>query len=124
MDLKYQHSPLKEIAILWFDAFNRHDLEALLSLYHADAKHYSPKLKQRKPETLGLIQGKIALKEWWEDAFMRLPSLKYELKKFTADDMQVFMEYTRHVEGEANLEVGEVLEIKEGLIIFSRVYHG
>ena len=34
------------------------------------------------------------------------------------------MEYIRHVEGDEDLKVGEVLEIKNGLIIFSRVYHG
>jgi len=34
------------------------------------------------------------------------------------------MEYIRHVDGEEDLKVGEVLEIKNGLIVFSRVYHG
>jgi hypothetical protein len=42
----------------------------------------------------------------------------------TADDEQVFMEYIRHVDGEDNLSVGEVLQIENGLIVFSRVYHG
>ena len=44
--------------------------------------------------------------------------------KFTADDDQVFMEYIRHVEGEGDLRVGEVLEIRDGMIMASRVYHG
>ncbi len=114
----------KEIALKWFEAFNEHDLEKLLSLYDNNAQHYSPKLKVRMPETLGLIKGKQALREWWKDAFDRLPSLQYEVIKLTADDEQVFMEYTRHVEGEENLSVGEVLQIDNGLIVFSRVYHG
>jgi hypothetical protein len=50
--------------------------------------------------------------------------LKYEVKKLTADAEQVFMEYIRRVQGEDDLSVGEVLEIKNGLIVFSRVYHG
>ena len=33
-------------------------------------------------------------------------------------------EYTRQVEGEEDLRVGEVLEVKDGRIIASRVYHG
>jgi ketosteroid isomerase-like protein len=114
----------KEIARLWFQAFNAHDLELLLSLYHEEAEHYSPKLKLRQPETRGLIKGKAALRDWWKDAFERLPGLQYEVKKLTADEEQVFMEYLRHVPGEADLPVGEVLEIKNGLIVFSRVYHG
>lgn len=114
----------KQIATKWFEAFNEHDLEKLLSLYDNNAQHFSPKLKIRKPDTQGLIKGKAALREWWQDAFDRLTSLQYEIIKLTADDEQVFMEYIRHVDGEEDLSVGEVLQIENGLIVFSRVYHG
>jgi ketosteroid isomerase-like protein len=112
------------IAKKWFNAFNMHDLEALLSLYHNEAKHFSPKLKIRKPETNGYVQGKAALREWWQDAFERLPSLNYNYTTLTADDDRVFMEYIRKVNGEENMLIAEVLEIKAGLIVASRVYHG
>jgi len=112
------------IAKKWFDAFNQHDLAKLMSLYDNNAQHYSPKLKLRSPETKGLIKGKQALESWWKDCFERLPTLKYEPTKFIADNNSVFMEYIRKVDGEENLLVGEVLEIKDGLIISSRVYHG
>jgi ketosteroid isomerase-like protein len=114
----------KAIALKWFDAFNTHDLEKLLSLYAEQAEHFSPKLKIRLPETKGLIKGRTALRNWWQDAFERLPTLRYEVIKLTADNEQVFMEYIRHVQGEEDLKVGEVLEIKNGEIIYSRVYHG
>lgn len=114
----------KQIATKWFEAFNEHNLEKLLSLYDDNAQHFSPKLKIRKPETQGLIKGKAALREWWQDAFDRLPSLQYEVIKLTIDEEQVFMEYIRHVDGEEDLSVGEVLQISNGLIVFSRVYHG
>jgi limonene-1,2-epoxide hydrolase len=114
----------KAIAMRWFEAFNQHQLENLLSLYDDNAQHYSPKLKVRSPETNGLIKGKDALRTWWQDAFDRLPTLRYEVIKLTADDEQVFMEYIRHVNGEADLAVGEVLQIEKGRIVFSRVYHG
>lgn len=112
------------IAQRWFAAFNTHDLEALLVLYADDAKHFSPKLKLRRPETCGWVRGKDALRDWWRDAFDRLPTLRYEVLELTVDYARVFMEYIRHVEGEEDLRVGEVLEIKEGMIVASRVYHG
>lgn len=114
----------RDIAARWFEAFNAHDLEALLVLYEEDAEHYSPKLKARRPESGGLIRGKDALREWWRDAFDRLPSLRYRVIKLTADDEQVFMEYIRCVEGEEEIRVGEVLVVKDDRIIASRVYHG
>jgi ketosteroid isomerase-like protein len=115
---------LNKIATEWLKAFNAHDLESLLKLYDEDAIHFSPKLKVRHPETDGLIKGKSALRHWWLDAFNRLPQLEYREKTITANDDRVFMEYTRLVPGEETINVAEVLEIKEGLIVASRVYHG
>jgi len=114
----------RAIALAWFEAFNAHNLEQLLRLYHDNAEHYSPKLKLRHPETKGLIYGKEALRTWWQDAFDRLPSLRYEMISLTANDDRVFMEYKRYVEGEEDILVGEVLEIRDKKIIASRVYHG
>lgn len=113
----------RHIANLWFAAFNEHNLEKLLSLYNDEAVHYSPKLKLRQPETNGLIKGKSALSKWWFDAFDRLPSLHYEVLKLIVDEDRVFMEYIRHVDAEEDMKVGEVLEIENGLIVNSRVYH-
>jgi hypothetical protein len=67
------HTP-KDIALLWFEAFNAHNIENLLALYADNAEHYSPKLKVHRPETNGLIRGKSALRVWWTDAFVRLPN--------------------------------------------------
>lgn len=112
------------IAHLWFEAFNAHNLEKLLSLYDDDAQHYSPKLKIRQPETNGLVSGKEALRSWWQDAFDRLPTLHYKVTSLTSNLDRVFMEYVRKVANEEDMLVAEVLEIKEGKIIASRVYHG
>lgn len=111
------------IAHSWFEAFNSHNLEKLLSLYDDEAEHFSPKLKVRHPETNGLVKGKNALHNWWQDAFERLPSLHYKVTSLTADSDRVFMEYVRTVEHETEMQVAEVLEIKENKIIASRVYH-
>ena len=114
----------QSIAFKWFDAFNAHNLEQLLALYDDNAEHFSPKLKIRKPETDGLIKGKNALRDWWQDAFDRLPTLNYKVTSLTANENRVFMEYIRKVDGENDMLIAEVLEIKEGKIQFSRVYHG
>ena len=114
----------QSIAFKWFEAFNAHNLEQLLSLYDDYAEHFSPKLKIRKPETNGLIKGKNELRIWWQDAFDRLPTLHYKVTSLTANSDRVFMEYIRQVEDEEDMLVAEVLEIRDGEIIFSRVYHG
>lgn len=115
---------IEAIALKWLEAFNTHDLEKLLTLYHVNARHFSPKLKIRKPETNGLISGKEALREWWQDAFDKLPTLSYNATTLTANNARVFMEYIRKVEVEPDMLVAEVLEVEHGLIVASRVYHG
>lgn len=114
----------RNIAIAWFDAFNKHNLDELLRLYSEEAEHYSPKLAARLPETKGLIKGKSALKAWWKDAFDRLPSLQYTCTSLTVSEERVFMEYIREVNNEPDMLVAEVLDIQDGIIIASRVYHG
>ena len=114
----------EEIAVKWFAAFNAADLENLLALYDDHAQHFSPKLKVRHPETKGLVTGKNALRSWWRDAFDRLPTLQYMPVTLTANADRVFMEYVRKVDGEPDMLVAEVLEIKNNVIIASRVYHG
>ena len=112
-----------DIANQWIDAFNRHDLEALLALYADNAEHYSPKLKARQPDTRGVIKGKDKMRAWWQDSFERLPGLRYELIRLTCQKNRVFMEYVRYAPGEESLRVGEMFEIGENRIVSSRVYH-
>lgn len=115
---------LQSIAFKWIETFNNKELEKLLALYDDDAIHYSPKLKSHQPETNGFVTGKNALRNWWQDAFDRLPSLNYKLTSVTANGDRVFMEYTRLVANEEPMLIAEVLDIREDKIISSRVYHG
>lgn len=113
----------KVIAERWFEAFNHHDLEALLSLYDENAIHFSPKLLTKHPETEGLIKGKSELRKWWKESFDNLPTLHYYPELIIAEGENVFMKYKRTVEGQNDLIVGETLKIINGIIVESRVYH-
>ena len=115
---------LLAIARRWLSCFEARDATALVALYAPDARHTSPKIRALHPETGGYLVGREALKGWWAEAFVRLPALRYVEQSLTADGARVFMEYLRTVPGEPDLPVAEVLEVREGLIVASRVYHG
>ena len=122
-----EHADLAALARAWLACFERQDADALVALYAEGARHYSPRLRVQRPESGGCIEGRPALREWWADAFRRLPTLRYVETRITAQgagDGRVFLEYTRHVAGEPDLPVAEVFEVRAGLIIESRVYHG
>src|SRR5580765_8447721 len=114
----------RSIAETWMRCFNARDLDGLLALYADDAVHSSPKIRVRHPDTGGVIRGKAALRAWWQDSFDRLPDLAYLPTAITADAERAVMEYTRRLPGEADMPIAEVLEVRAGKIVASRVFHG
>ncbi len=119
---------LLALARAWLAAFNERALDSLLSLYADDARHFSPKLLARRPETKGLVIGPAALRDWWADCFARLPGLHYAERSITtagdATAGRIVIEYERTVPGEAPLLVAEAYAVRRGRIAESRVYHG
>lgn len=108
------------IANQWIQAFNEHNIEALLGLYHNQARHYSPRIAG------GWIAGKEQLRKWWQSSFDTLPGLGYKLRDLTIGQerggyAKMFMEYIRRVPGEADSQVMEYFCIKDNLIVESRV---
>ncbi|MGH7297686.1 MAG: nuclear transport factor 2 family protein [Polyangiaceae bacterium] len=112
------------LARTWLDAFNAHDVPALVALYDEDATHTSPKIRALYPDTGGRITGRAALTAWWQGAIARLPGLRYAMTAVTASDERVLLEYVRHAGGEAPMPVAEVFDVRGGRIVASRVYHG
>lgn len=114
----------EEIAMAWLHAFNAHDVDALVALYADDATHTSPKIRTLHPDTAGMLLGKAALSAWWKDSNARLPNLRYDLVALTANEERVIIEYMRHAPNQPPMPVAEVFDIRNGLIVASRVYHG
>lgn len=121
---KYVDNDPAGVARRWILYFNNRDLDALLNLYSDDAAHHSPKLKARRPETGGVVRGKAALRDWYQDAFSRLPDLRYIEKHVTAGPGRVLLEYERVNPGEASYTVAEVYQVVNNKIKESFVYHG
>lgn len=113
-----------QIAVAWLDAFNRHDVDALVALYAEHATHTSPKIRALHPETGGRLEGKAAIRAWWAGAVARLPGLRYEATAITATDERVVIEYVRHAPDGPPLPIAEAFDVAAGLVVASRVYHG
>jgi ketosteroid isomerase-like protein len=114
----------QRIALRWLEAFNAHDVDALVALYAEDATHTSPKIRSLHPETGGKLIGKPALAKWWRESNARLPGLRYQLTALTASGERVFVEYLRHAPDQPPMPVAEVFDVFGGKIVASRVYHG
>ena len=112
-----------EVARRWLAAFNAGDVEALIELYAEDAVHESPKVRKAIPGSDGRLVGKVAMRDWWQQAFTRLPGMRYELSALTSDQSRAVIEYVRRAPGEEPLAVAEAFEVRDGKIVHSVVYH-
>jgi len=113
-----------EIGEKWLDSWRQRDPDALVALYAEDARHTSPKLRALRPDTGGFLTGREQVRAWFADAMQRLPGLRYVPLALTADAKRVCLEYRRENPGEPDLLVAEVLEVRDGRIVSSRVFHG
>jgi ketosteroid isomerase-like protein len=68
-----------QFASEWIDAWNKHDLELILSHYDDDIEMTTPFIIQLMHEPTGTLKGKTRLKEYWEQALKRIPDLNFKL---------------------------------------------
>jgi len=63
----------------WVDAFNRHDLNAVMSHYADDIEFSSPAVIDVTREPTGTLRGKQALEAYFAKALEKYPNLGFEL---------------------------------------------
>lgn len=63
----------------WVEAWNAHDLDALLDHFADDVTFTSPVAAQLLDESDGVIRGKAALREYWTEGLRRIPDLRFEV---------------------------------------------
>ncbi len=69
------------IAKDWIDAWNRHDLDSILSHYAEEVEFTSPFAVRLMGEPSGTIKGKDRLREYFDKGLKAYPDLKFELLK-------------------------------------------
>jgi ketosteroid isomerase-like protein len=63
----------------WIEAWNAHDLGAILSHYADDFEMSSPMIAVIAQEPSGTLRGKAAVRAYWAKALEALPTLRFEL---------------------------------------------
>ena len=69
----------RRFAESWIDAWNRHDLDAVLSHYAEDFEFSSPLIVDIAGESGGCLKGKTAVRAYWTKGLERIPELRFEL---------------------------------------------
>jgi hypothetical protein len=77
----------------WCDAWNAHDVEAVLEHFHDDAVFASPFGKMVIQGSDGIFRGKEAICQYWQTALAMVPDLHFEVVRHCIGVDALVIEY-------------------------------
>ena len=80
----------------WVAAWNSHDIDRIMSHYSDDIAMHSPVIVQMTGEKSGRLQGKDAVRAYWEKALRMIPTLHFELISYYVGVTSIVIQYTGH----------------------------
>ena len=108
------------LARAWIEAWNRHDLDAIVHHYATDVEFTSPFVPALSDEPSGTIHGREPLKEYFRKGLQAYPDLHFELLR-TLTGVDSLLLYYRSVKG---LLAAEMMTVNgEGQIQAVRVHY-
>ena len=100
-------------AAAWLDAWNTHDVEAVLDHFADDVVFTSPLAARLMPATDGVLRGKDALRAYWTEGLRRVPDLRFSVERVHAGVDVLVIGYRNQSGG----LVDEVLRFADGLVV-------
>ncbi|AQW93639.1 nuclear transport factor 2 family protein [Elizabethkingia anophelis] len=76
-------SKAQQFAKTWIEAWNSHDMNAILNHYSEDIEITTPMIKMALGEGDGSLKGKEAVADYWRRALDKIPDLHFELYDVT-----------------------------------------
>lgn len=80
----------------WVQAWNAHDVEAVLAHFSSDVVFTSPVAERVVPQTGGVVRGKEALRDYWTTALGQQPDLRFELVAVYRGSSTLVINYRNH----------------------------
>jgi hypothetical protein len=80
----------------WIDAWNRHDLDLILSHYAEGFEMSSPVICRIANEPSGKLKGKEAVGDYWRKALEMIPNLHFELVNILTGVESIVIYYKGH----------------------------
>jgi ketosteroid isomerase-like protein len=109
----------------WDEALGAKDLDAAMALYHEDATLESPLVRRLLGTEQGIVQGRGNLREFVAKVFANEPPERRRFRGgFLSDGARVTWEYPRASDAGQQMDIVEVMEVRDGLIRHHRVYWG
>ena len=83
----------RKFAEEWINAWNSHNLDAILSHYSEDIEITTPMIKLALGVENGSLKGKKLVADYWQKALAKLPELHFELYEITTGVNSIALYY-------------------------------
>ena len=112
----------QSFATQWIDAWNRHDLTAIMKLYSSDIRFYSPYIIKLGMNDQGVITQKDELEKYFGKALSIYTDLHFELREVLTGADSVILYY----KSVSNRMAAEMMELDESgkISLVKAHYHG
>jgi ketosteroid isomerase-like protein len=97
----------------WVDAWNAHDVEAVLAHFHEDVVFTSPVAARILPDTAGVVHGKSGLRKYWTVELRSVPNLRFVVDGIYQGIDTIVIAYRNQDGG----QVSEVLRFCDDLVV-------
>ena len=116
---------IEHIFAAWDDALGARDVDAAIALYRPDATLESPLICHLLGTKEGVVRGREDLRRFVSKVFAHQPAKRRRYRAgFLTDGSRVTWEYPRRSPDGDQMDIVEVMEIRDGLIAHHRVYWG
>lgn len=109
--MTFSPAEVERFAQHWIEAWNSHDLDAILAHFADDIVFTSPLAARVVPSSGGIVRGKQALRDYWAAAIDRIPALHFTLNGVCAGLDSIVILF-RNERGE---DRAEILRLRDGL---------
>ena len=123
-DAPLTEAAAQQFARDWIAAWNRRDAEAVLAHYAEDAVFISPKAERILGN--GLVEGKAALRSYWQAALARSKKLEFTLEaaSYSPRSETLTVLYQASVDGQPPVRAGEIMRFRAGRIVRGEALYG
>jgi ketosteroid isomerase-like protein len=116
---------VEHIFTAWDEALGAKDVDAAVALYQPDATLESPLVCHLLDTQHGVVRGREALRRFVSKVFAHQPEKRRRYRAgFLTDGSRLIWEYPRESPEGEQMDIVEVMEIRDGLIAHHRVYWG
>ncbi|MEI2387514.1 nuclear transport factor 2 family protein [Breoghania sp. JC706] len=114
---------LEEHARTWIDAWNRHDVDAVIAPFASGAVFVSPRAAVVTGKAT--VRGREALHDYWKRALAAVPDLVFTFETAVCDEKSqtVVVHYVSHAGGKT-LRACELMRFEDGRQVYGEAFYG